>query len=74
MFRPRTPTDAVDFASKLLIYRPASRLTAIESLCHPFMDELKAEGGKLPNGAPFPALFEYVHNPPSFSRLPLPAS
>jgi serine/threonine protein kinase len=60
VFRPRTPADAVDFTSKLLIYRPASRLTAIEALCHPFMDELRAEGGRLPNGRPLPPLFECV--------------
>jgi hypothetical protein len=46
--------------SKLLEYTPGSRLSAVEAMVHPFFDELRAEGAKMPNGKEFPRLFDFT--------------
>ena len=43
-----SPTAQV---SKLLQYSPQKRMTAVEAMTHPFFDELREPGTKLPNGA-----------------------
>jgi len=60
VFRPRTPPEAVDLVAKLLEYTPESRLSAIEAMCHPFFDELRVEGQRMPNGKDFPPLFDFT--------------
>ncbi|KAF8502440.1 kinase-like domain-containing protein [Gautieria morchelliformis] len=60
VFRPRTPSEAVDLVAKLLEYTPESRLSAIEAMCHPFFDELRVEGQRMPNGKDFPPLFDFT--------------
>ena len=57
VFRSRTPHDAIDFISKVLVYDPNERLQPMECLLHPFFDELREEDCKLPNGNPLPDLF-----------------
>jgi hypothetical protein len=46
--------------AKLLEYTPGARLSAIESMVHPFFDELRAEGARMPNGKEFPPLFDFT--------------
>ena len=60
MFRPRTAPEAIDLVSKLLEYTPEVRLCAVEAMVHPFFDELRAEGAKMPNGKEFPPLFDFT--------------
>ena len=60
VFRSRTPADAIDFISKVLVYDPTERLKPMECLQHPFFDELREEGCKLPNGNPLPDLFNFT--------------
>jgi len=60
VFRPKTPVDAVDLISKLLEYTPTVRMSAIESMCHPFFDELREPGAKMPNGKDLPDLFNFT--------------
>ncbi|KZT58944.1 CMGC/GSK protein kinase [Calocera cornea HHB12733] len=60
VFRPRTSTDAIDLVSRLLEYTPTARLSAIEAMCHPFFDELRQEGTRMPNGKPLPPLFNFT--------------
>ena len=60
VFRSRTPADAIDFISKILVYDPNERLKPMECLLHPFFDELREEGCKLPNGNPLPDLFNFT--------------
>lgn len=60
MFRPRTAPEAIDLVSKLLEYTPEVRLSAVEAMVHPFFDELRAEGAKMPNGKEFPSLFDFT--------------
>lgn len=60
VFRPRTAAEAIDLVSKLLEYTPEARLSAIEAMCHPFFDELRGEGAKMPNGKEFPPLFNFT--------------
>jgi glycogen synthase kinase 3 beta len=45
--------------SKLLEYTPEARLSAVEAMIHPFFDELRVEGAKMPNGKDFPPLFDF---------------
>ncbi|KAF8652720.1 hypothetical protein AX16_004220 [Volvariella volvacea WC 439] len=60
VFRPRTAPEAIDLVSKLLEYTPSARLSAIEAMIHPFFDELRAEGARMPNGKEFPPLFNFT--------------
>lgn len=60
VFRPRTAPEAIDLVSKLLEYTPGARLSAIEAMIHPFFDELRAEGARMPNGKEFPLLFDFT--------------
>ena len=59
MFRSRTPADAIDLISKILVYNPDRRLKPLEALLHPFFDELRDKNTKLPNGNPLPDLFDF---------------
>ncbi|KAI4319355.1 hypothetical protein MLD38_032960 [Melastoma candidum] len=59
IFHKRMPPEAVDLASRLLQYSPNLRSTAIEALAHPFFDELRDPNARLPNGRPFPPLFNF---------------
>ena len=59
VFRTRTPRDLVELISHLLVYNPAKRLKPLEALVHPFFDELREEGKKLPNGDDLPQLFNF---------------
>lgn len=59
VFRPRTSPEAIDLVAKLLEYTPGTRLSAIEAMVHPFFDELRVEGARMPNGKEFPSLFDF---------------
>ena len=59
VFRSRTPTEAVDLISKLLVYNPKNRLTPQWAMAHQFFDELRQEGTTLPNGGQLPELFDF---------------
>jgi len=60
VFRPRTAPEAIGMVQKLLEYTPTARLSAVEAMTHPFFDELRAEGAKMPNGKDFPPLFNFT--------------
>ncbi|KAG5645833.1 Glycogen synthase kinase 1 [Asterophora parasitica] len=60
VFRPRTAPEAIDLVSKLLEYTPGARLSAVEAMVHPFFDELRIEGQRMPNGKDFPRLFDFT--------------
>ncbi len=60
VFPSRTPSDAIDFLSKILVYDPSLRYAPLEALTHPFFDELRNRDTKLPNGNPLPALFNFT--------------
>ena len=55
----RVPPSAIDLASRWLRYKPQERMDPFESLQHPFFDELREEGVRLPNGKELPDLFEW---------------
>eukprot|EP00824_Muranothrix_gubernata_P013008 TRINITY_DN2728_c0_g1_i1.p1 TRINITY_DN2728_c0_g1~~TRINITY_DN2728_c0_g1_i1.p1 ORF type:complete len:412 (+),score=88.41 TRINITY_DN2728_c0_g1_i1:277-1512(+) len=59
VFRSRTPSEALDLVSKLLSYKPDLRLKPMDALLHPFFNELKQYGTKLPNGKDLPPLFNF---------------
>ena len=60
VLRSRTPPDAIDLISKVLIYDPKERLKAVDILTHSFFDELRDPKTKLPNGNPLPDLFNFT--------------
>ncbi|MES1907129.1 MAG: Glycogen synthase kinase-3 beta [Cercozoa sp. M6MM] len=60
VFRHKATHEAIDLISKLLVYHPVRRYTALQALSHEFFDELRAEGAKLPNGKPLPQLFDFT--------------
>ena len=60
VFRPRTSPEAIDLVAKLLEYTPEARLSAVEAMCHPFFDELRVDGARMPNGKEFPPLFNFT--------------
>ena len=60
VFRSRTPPDAIDLISKMLVYVPDQRLRPIELLAHPFFDELRDSKTRLPNQGNLPELFNFT--------------
>jgi glycogen synthase kinase 3 beta len=60
VFRSKTPKEAVDYVSKLLVYDPSIRPTPLESLADSYFDELRDQKTRLPNGSPLPDLFNYT--------------
>lgn len=71
LFFPRhTPADLLALMSKMLVYNPNNRLPPRQGLLDRAFDEirdLRAAGGKLPNGSPLPPhLFD--SDPPDFSQ------
>ena len=60
VFRNKVPQTAIDLVSKLLIYKPTSRLHPFDALAHPFFDELRDPATRLPNGKPLPPLFNFA--------------
>ncbi|XP_074592625.1 LOW QUALITY PROTEIN: uncharacterized protein LOC141848492 [Curcuma longa] len=59
VFHKQIPPEAIDLASRLLQYSPKLRCTALEACIHPFFDELREHNARLPNGRPFPPLFNF---------------
>jgi glycogen synthase kinase 3 beta len=59
VFQKRLPPEAVDLVSRFLQYSPNLRCTALEACMHPFFDELRDPNSRLPNGRPFPPLFNF---------------
>lgn len=54
-------SDTIEFLKRLITYSPQERITAIEALAHPWFDELKVQGVKLPeNGQELPELFNWT--------------
>uniref|UniRef100_A0A1I8JB90 Protein kinase domain-containing protein n=1 Tax=Macrostomum lignano TaxID=282301 RepID=A0A1I8JB90_9PLAT len=60
VFRPRTPPEAINLVSRLLEYTPQLRISPLEACCHPFFDELRLEGTRLPGNKPLPPLFNFT--------------
>lgn len=61
VFRSRTPPEAIELLSKILVYNPERRLKPLEVLRMPFFDELREQGTRLPNGNPMPDLFKFTN-------------
>ncbi|KAL3319506.1 hypothetical protein Ciccas_001823 [Cichlidogyrus casuarinus] len=76
VFKTASP-DAISLISKLLVYQPTERLTALDALGHSFFDELREPNLKMPNGAPLPELFNFTEGeiatkPDYFHRTLIP--
>ncbi|KAE9552384.1 hypothetical protein FO519_004397 [Halicephalobus sp. NKZ332] len=76
VFRSTTPPEAIDLVSKLLEYNPAGRLTPLQACAHPFLDELRSPGTRLPSGRPLPPLFDFTPQElsiePNLNRILIP--
>ncbi|KAH8311418.1 hypothetical protein KR044_006178, partial [Drosophila immigrans] len=60
VFRIKTPPEAIDLVSKLLIYSPNERISPLQACAHPFFDELRNEPNQqLPSGRALPPLFNF---------------
>jgi len=62
VFRPRTPTEAIELVAKLLEYTPTSRMSPLEACSHNFFDELRDPTTRLPNGKELPSLFNFTEH------------
>ncbi|XP_065198208.1 glycogen synthase kinase-3 beta-like [Sycon ciliatum] len=60
VFRPRTPPEAIDLASRILEYVPKRRLKPLEACAHSFFSELRDPNTRLPSGMPLPPLFNFT--------------
>lgn len=60
VFSSKTPKSAIDLITKLLVYIPGNRISALEACAHPFFDELRNGDTKLPNGNDLPPLFNFT--------------
>jgi len=60
VFLARTAPDAMELVAKLLHYNPESRMKPIDACVHPFFDEIRENGARLPSGRPLPPLFSYT--------------
>jgi len=60
VFRARTPPEATDLVAKLLHYNPEIRLKPMDACIHPFFDEIREPGARLPTGRPMPPLFSFT--------------
>ena len=60
VFRNKQPANAIDLVAKMLRYEPKERIDPLDALAHPFFDELRVEGVKLPNGKELPELFAFT--------------
>ncbi|KAK2957206.1 putative protein kinase [Blattamonas nauphoetae] len=69
LFPNGTSRSAIDLVSKLLVYNPSRRLTALQALQHPFFDELRDdEDTLLPDGSLFPPFFNFSQEEMVISR------
>ncbi|KAH8381333.1 hypothetical protein KR093_002825, partial [Drosophila rubida] len=60
VFRIKTPPEAIDLVSKLLIYSPNERISPLQACAHPFFDELRNDPNQqLPSGRAMPPLFDF---------------
>ena len=60
IFPTSTDEDAIDLISKILVYEPNKRLTALAAMTHPYFDELRDEGLVFPNGNLLPDIFNFT--------------
>ncbi|XP_017765654.1 PREDICTED: glycogen synthase kinase-3 beta-like isoform X3 [Eufriesea mexicana] len=60
VFRARTPPEAMELVAGLLEYTPSGRITPLEACAHPFFDELREPGTRLPTGRELPPLFNFT--------------
>mmetsp|Transcript_5165 Transcript_5165/g.12425 ORF Transcript_5165/g.12425 Transcript_5165/m.12425 type:complete len:355 (-) Transcript_5165:6-1070(-) len=51
--------EAVDLINRMLDYLPSRRIKAIKAISHPFFDELRKTGARLPNAKLLPSLFNF---------------
>jgi len=70
VFRPRTPSDAIELVSRFLRYAPDSRSKPLEGCAMPFFDELRDQNLQLPGNRAPPPLFDFkpqelFEHPPS---------
>jgi glycogen synthase kinase 3 beta len=60
VFRSKTPKEAIQFVSNLLVYDPARRPRPLAALLDNYFDELRDQNTRLPNGMPLPDLFGFT--------------
>ena len=72
VFRSRTPKEAIDFVSRLLVYDPKARPRPLEALLDPYFNELRDPNTKLPTGQPLPDLFNFTKEEHNYAPETVP--
>lgn len=60
VFRARTPPEAIELVARLLEYTPSARISPLQACAHPFFNDLREPGTRLPNGNELPPLFNFT--------------
>lgn len=54
------PSSALDLIRNMLVFEPKRRIEPLIAMGHPFFASLRQKDARLPNGRPFPALFNFT--------------
>merc|ERR1719319_581950 len=54
------PKEALELIQNMLKFMPKSRIEPLQAMGHPFFASLRNKGARLPNGRPFPPLFNFT--------------
>jgi protein brassinosteroid insensitive 2 len=49
-----------DLLDKIFVYSPSKRISPLQALQHPFFEDLRKEGFRMPGGRPLPGLFNWT--------------
>ena len=60
IFPEKTCPKAIDLISRMLVYNPSARITALEALQHSFFNELRESNTKISDDVPLPDLFNFT--------------
>ena len=52
--------DLNDLLDSIFAYSPSKRISPLQALCHPFFEDLRKEGFRMPGGRPLPNLFNWT--------------
>jgi len=60
LFKDKASPEEIDLISKILVYEPNKRYTALQIIAHPCFNELRDEKTTLQGGGPLPDLFNFT--------------
>jgi glycogen synthase kinase 3 beta len=57
---PESDADLFDLLDRIFTYSPSKRISPQAALSHPFFEDLRKEGFRMPGGRPLPSLFNWT--------------